>query len=72
MATLKGHTRETYRSFQERYKECIRMFNGRERTLERKIPAAGRRWKVSEPSPVYGENGLCPTDWLQPAPTPET
>jgi four helix bundle protein len=54
MAKLKGYiTEKTYREFRMRYKECIRMLNGLERTLERKVPARDRRWQISEESAVY-------------------
>ena len=29
---------------EESYKECIRMLNGLEKTLERKVPERERRW----------------------------
>ncbi len=57
MAQLKGYIAErTYREFRSRYKECIRMLNGLEKTLERKIPERERRWQVAEESAVYGVN----------------
>lgn len=34
----------TYRTYRERYKECIRMLNGLERTLEQQLPERDRRW----------------------------
>ena len=42
-----------YREFRERYKECIRMLNGLEKTLERKVPERDRRWQVAEISVAY-------------------
>jgi hypothetical protein len=49
MAKLKGYIPEQiYSEFRERYQECIRMLNGLEKTLERKIPERQRRWQVSE------------------------
>ena len=49
MAKLKGYISEqTYTEFQNRYKECIRMLNGLEKTLERKIPERERRWQISD------------------------
>jgi hypothetical protein len=58
MAKLKGYIKEkTYREFRGRYKECIRMLNGLEKTLERKVPERNRRWQVSEESAVYRLNG---------------
>jgi hypothetical protein len=55
MAKLKGYiTEKVYLEFKGRYKECIRMLNGLEKTLERKIPERERRWQVTEGSAVYG------------------
>jgi four helix bundle protein len=55
MAKLKGYiTEKVYLEFRGRYKECIRMLNGLEKTLERKIPERERRWQVTEGAPVYG------------------
>ena len=49
IAKLKGYiTEKTYREFRGRYKECIRMLNGLEKRLERKVPERDRRWQVSE------------------------
>ena len=57
MANLKGYiTEKIYVEFRNRYKECIRMLNGLEKTLERKIPEGERRWQLAEESAVYGEN----------------
>jgi hypothetical protein len=57
MAKLKGYiTNRTYREFQDRYKECIRMLNGLEKTLERKVPEKDRRWQVAEEAQVYHAN----------------
>jgi four helix bundle protein len=57
MAKLKGYiTEKTYREFRNRYKECIRMLNGLEKTLERKVPEKDRRWQVSEEFAVYETN----------------
>jgi len=57
MAKLKGYiTDNTYLEFRERYKECIRMLNGLEKTLERKVPEKDRRWQVSEEFAVYETN----------------
>ena len=55
MAKLKGYiTEKVYLEFKGRYKECIRMLNGLEKTLERKIPERERRWQVTERPAVYG------------------
>ena len=55
MAKLKGYlTERLYEEYRDRYKECIRMLNGLEKTLEQKIPERDRRWQVAEESAVYG------------------
>jgi four helix bundle protein len=55
MAKLKGYiTEKTYIEFRSRYKECIRMLNGLEKSLERHIPERDRRWKIAEESSAYG------------------
>src|SRR4030095_160440 len=46
---------DVYQSFRARYKECIRMLNGLEKTLERKLPERERRWFVSEHPDTYTE-----------------
>jgi four helix bundle protein len=57
MAKLKGYvTEEAYLELRDRYKECIRMLNGLEKALERKIPERERRWQVTEGSAVYVSN----------------
>ena len=69
MAKLKSYIAEkTYRDFRGRYKECIRMLNGLEKTLERKVPEQDRRWQVSEESVVYLlNNESLPQGWPIPA-----
>jgi four helix bundle protein len=55
MAKLKGYiTEKVYLEIRGRYKECIRMLNGLEKTLERKIPERERRWQLAEETAVYG------------------
>ena len=45
MAYLKGYEQEAaYEAYRARYKECIRMLNGMERTLEKQLPESDRRW----------------------------
>jgi len=45
MAHLKGYEkRETYEHYRERYHERVRMLNGMERTLEKKLPERDRKW----------------------------
>lgn len=57
MAKLKGYiTEEAYLELKGRYKECIRMLNGLEKTLEQKLPERERRWQVKEESFDYGSN----------------
>ncbi len=52
IARLNGYiNEEAYLSFRERYFECIRMLNGLEHSLERRLPAAERRWP-HDPSPT--------------------
>lgn len=65
IALLKHYiTRETYASFEERYQECIRMLNGLEKTLERKLPPSERRWRLEEQGEEYGEEDAnCPPGW---------
>ncbi len=69
MAKLKGYiTEKTYVEFRGRYKECIRMLNGLEKTLERKVPERERRWQVAEESAEYGANDeLLPQGWPIPS-----
>ena len=58
---LKGYvTEEVYQDFRDRYRECIRMLNGLEKTLEQKIPKRERRWQVTEESAEYGTNDDTP------------
>jgi four helix bundle protein len=55
MAKLKGYiTEEVYQEYRDRYKTCIRMLNGLEKTLERKLPERERRWQVKEEPAMYG------------------
>jgi four helix bundle protein len=57
MAKLKGYVAEkTYVEFQDRYKECIRMLNGLEKTLEKKLPEKERRWGIAESILEYSDN----------------
>ena len=57
MAKLKGYiSEEVYLAFRDRYKECIRMLNGLEKTLERKIPKREQRWQIAEEPAVFGSN----------------
>jgi hypothetical protein len=66
MAREKAYvTAEVYASFRARYKECIRMLNGLEKTLEQKLPEGERRWAVRKQSESYSDsNGLADPGWL--------
>jgi four helix bundle protein len=56
MAKEKGYINfDLFDSFRGRYKECIRMLNGLEKTLEQKLPEAERRWVVREHSEIYND-----------------
>ncbi len=65
MAKLKGYiTEKAYLEFRDRYKECIRMLNGLEKTLERKVPEKDRRWQVAEEITAYhADNELGYNGW---------
>ena len=68
MAKLKGYiTEKVYLEFRDRYKECIRMLNGLEKTLERKVPERERRWQLAEETAAYGVNDEpCHQGWPKP------
>ena len=53
MAKLKEYlSAETFLSFKDRYKQCIRMLNGLEKSLEKHLPESDRRWPaVPNPEP---------------------
>ena len=65
MAKLKGYiTEKVYLEIRGRYKECIRMLNGLEKTLERKVPERELRWQLAEETAVYGvKNESFPQGW---------
>ncbi len=45
IAKLKGYIEPSvYSSYRSRYKECIRMLNGLEKSLEKRLPESERRW----------------------------
>jgi len=45
IAKLKGYIDQSvYSSYRRRYKECIRMLNGLEKSLEKHLPESERRW----------------------------
>jgi len=57
IAKFKGYITEVvYQEYRDRYKTCIRMLNGLEKSLERKLPNRERRWQVKEGSAMYGSN----------------
>ena len=74
IALLKEYiSTQVYESFRVRYKECIRMLNGLEKTLERKLPVSDRRWQVGEEEPAYGPSSeLASPGWPEPDLTPDT
>ncbi len=77
IARLKEYlAEEVFTSCRDRYKECIRMLNGLEKTLERKLPPSDRRWYVAEDHTPYGSGSdLSPHGWPSVDPedlTPET
>ncbi|RLB85539.1 MAG: hypothetical protein DRH24_01770 [Deltaproteobacteria bacterium] len=47
-------TEKVYLEIRGGYKECIRMLNGLEKKLDRKIPERERRWQLAEKTAVYG------------------
>ena len=56
VAKLKGYiTAEQYGAYRERYKQCIRMLNGLEKSLERHVPEKDRHWLIAEAGCQYGE-----------------
>ena len=65
MAKLKGYiTDQVYIKFRDRKKECIRILNGLERTLEQKVPERKRRWQLEEEPAEYGlYDELLPQGW---------
>jgi four helix bundle protein len=55
IAKLKGYLSEqAYDTFRNRYRKCIRMLNGMEKTFERHLDAPTRRW----PHPPESPNSL--------------
>lgn len=72
MALLKKYlSRERFQTYRKRYQECIRMLNGLEKTLEKKLPPKDRRWHTAEDTIPYGnESELSSDGW--PESIPET
>ncbi len=65
MALLKKYiSQNTFQQYRQRCQECVRMLNGLEKTLERKLPVSARRWHVTEAREPYGdEDELSPPGW---------
>ena len=56
MAKLKGYSNnDVYATYRERYKQCIRMLNGLEKSLKQRLPEKERRWIVAQAAGKYGE-----------------
>ena len=72
MAKLKGYITEgTYHRYRGHYKQCIRMLNGLEKTLERKNPEHGRWWKIAENKNLFDSiRDIEPLGW--PKDNPDT
>ena len=52
IAKLKGYIEPSiYSTYRNRYKECIRMLNGLEKSLEKHLPKPERRWTGEPCSP---------------------
>ena len=68
VAKLKGSINDdVYAAYRERYKQCIRMLNGLEKSLERYLPEKERRWTVAESAGEYDESPeLLPPGWPPP------
>ena len=49
MARLRGFiSDQVFEALRERYEECIRMLNGLEQRLERRLPPSERRWPQAD------------------------
>lgn len=67
MANLKGYeTLKTYEEYRDRYRECIRMLNGMERSLEKQLPETERRWPNSSVREDGDDYGVCPPGFPEP------
>ena len=56
MAKLKKYIQnDVYAKYRERYKQCIRMLNGLEKSLERHLPEKERRWASADATEESGE-----------------
>ena len=64
MLRLKDYlTEEEYQKIRVRYKECIRMLNGLEKSLEQYLPEKDRRWEIAETDSPYGNETDSPTGY---------
>ena len=58
IAKLKSYIEPSvYSSYQSRYKECIRMLNSLEKSLEKHLPNLERRWTPKGESSLLNTNG---------------
>jgi four helix bundle protein len=72
MAKLKGYVNgDTYATYRERYKQCIRMLNGLEKSLEQHLPEKDRRWNVAETPSGYAEPPVLTGPGWPPSPNTE-
>ena len=59
IAKLKDYlSQQMYDTFRNRYRECIRMLNGMERTFERQLDDSSRRWPPQPPQKPESPNSL--------------
>jgi four helix bundle protein len=72
IAKLKGYLSDgEYDDFRSHYLECVRMLNGLEKTLERQLDQASRRWpsQTNESTPSTSDPSHNPsTETLNPEP----
>jgi four helix bundle protein len=72
MAHLKKYISDAiFLSYRERYKQCIRMLNGLEKSLEKHIPEKDRRWHLAEATAPYTISESAPVGWPTSSPNPE-
>jgi hypothetical protein len=58
MAHLKGYeSQATSEEYRTRFQECIRMLDGRQRTLEKQLPESDRRWPQPSVREGYDDCG---------------
>ncbi len=63
MGKLKGYISDAiYKTYRERYKQCIRMLNGLEKSIEQHLSEKERRWGVAEVRDEYSaKTGVLPS-----------